>query len=177
MRRVLMIGCLGLLGLCVICSGLGFFVGLPRFRDSLEDGVAEFGATEIAEIFAVSGTPDAAGPGTYTLTEADINARIQAENPDTQNLDDWLIDLTPEGYRVGFSAQGDEVSYTGNMVAEDGRLQVTDTEADASFFEWFFSADAMGNAIETSVNTWLTANNLTLTDVQLADGEVTLVTE
>jgi hypothetical protein len=174
MRRGLMIGCFGLLGLCVVCSGLGVFVGLPRFRNSLEEGVADFGATEIAEIFAV---PGAAGPGTYTLTEADINARIQEENPDTQNLDDWLINITPEGYRVGFSAQGDEVSYSGSMIAENGRLRVTDTDADASFFEWFFSAGAMGDAIETSVNTWLTANDLTLTDVQLAEGEVTLVTE
>ena len=174
MRRWFMIGCFGLLGLCVVCSGLGFFVGLPRIRDSLQDGVAEFGATEIAELLPVPGN---AGPGTYTLTESDINARIQAENPDTQNIDDWLINLTPDGYRVGFSAQGDEVSYSGNMIAENGRLRVTDAEADASFFEWFFSAGAMGDAIERSVNTWLTANNLTLTDVQLADGEVTLVTE
>jgi len=174
MRRWLMIGCFGLLGLCVVCGVLGFFVGLPRVRDELTDGVAEFGATEIAEIFVVQGP---AGPGTYTLTEAEINARIQAENPDAQNIDDWLINLTPEGYRVGFSASGDEVSYSGNLVAEDGRLQVTNAEADAEFFEWFFSAGAMGDAIEKSVNTWLTANNLTLTEVQPGDGEVTLVTE
>ena len=174
MRRGLMIGCFGLLGLCVVCGILGFFVGLPRVRDELKDGVAEFGATEIAEIFAI---PGVAGPGTYTLTEADINARIQAENPEAQNIDDWLINLTPEGYRVGFSASGDEVSYSGNMIAENGRLRVTDTESDASFFEWFFSAGAMGDAIEQSVNTWLDANNLTLTEVQPGDGEVTLVTE
>lgn len=174
MRRGLMIGCLGLLGLCVICSGLGFFVGLPRIRDGLEDGVAEFGATEIAEIFAI---PGAAGPGTHTLTEAAINARIQEENPDAQNIEDWLIDITPAGYEVGFSASGDDVSYSGDLVAEDGRLRVIDTEADATFFEWFFSAGAMGDAIERSFNTWLDANNLTLTDVQLADGEVTLVTQ
>ncbi len=174
MRRGLMIGCLGLLGLCIVCSGLGFFVGLPRFRDQLEDGVADFGATEIAEILAV---PGASGPGTYTLTEADINARIQEENPDTQNIDDWMINITPEGYTIGFSASGEEVTYSGDLVAENGRIQVTNADADAGYFEWFFSAGAMGNAIERSVNTWLTANNLTLTDVQLADGEVTLVTE
>ena len=174
MRRGLMFGCFGLLGLCVVCGALGFFVGLPRFRDELEDGVADFGATEIVEIFAV---PGASGPGTYTLTEADINARIQEENPNTQNIDDWLVNITPEGYTIGFSASGDEVTYSGDLVAENGRLQVTNAEADASYFEWFFSAGAMGNAIERSVNTWLTANNLTLTDVQLADGQVTLVTE
>jgi hypothetical protein len=179
MRRGLMIGCFGLLGLCVVCGVLGFFFGLPRFRDELRDGVADFGATEIAEIFAIPGSPvpGATGPGTYVLTEADINARIQEENPNAQNIDDWLINLTPEGYRVGFTASGDEVSYSGNLIAENGRLKVTNAEADASFFEWFFSAGAMGGAVERSVNTWLTANNLTLTDVQLADGEVTLVTE
>lgn len=174
MRRWFMIGCLGLLGLCVVCGGLGFFVGLPRVRDGLQDGVAEFGATEVAEIFAI---PGAAGPGRYELTEADINARIQAENPDAQNIDDWLIDITPAGYDVGFSASGEEVSYTGHLVAENGRLAVTDTAADATFFEWFFSAGAMGDAIERSFNTWLDANNLTLTDVELGDGVVTLVTE
>lgn len=174
MRRGFMIGCFGLLGLCVICAGVGYFAGLPRVRDGLQDGVANFGATEIAEIFAI---PGAAGPGIHTLTEADINARIQAENPDTNNIDDWLIDITPAGYDVGFSANSEAVSYSGNMVAENGRLSVTNTEADATFFEWFFSAGAMGNAVERSFNTWLDANNLTLTDVQLADGEVTLVTE
>lgn len=174
MRRGLMFGCFGLLGLCVICAGVGYFAGLPRVRDGLRDGVADFGATEIAEIFAV---PGAAGPGTYLLTEADINARIQAENPDAQNIDDWLIDITPAGYDVGFTASGDNVTYSGNLIAEDGRLKVTNTEADASFFEWFFSAGAMGDAIEKTFNTWLDANNLTLTDVQLGDGEMTLVTQ
>ncbi len=174
MRRFFMFGCLGLLGLCVVCSGLGYFLGLPRIRDGLQDGVAEFGATEIAEIL---GTPSAAGPGAYTLTEADINARIQAENPEAQNIDDWLINITSAGYDVGFTASGEEVSYSGSLIAENGRLAVTNTEADATFFEWFFSANAMGDAIERSFNTWLDANNLTLTDVQLGEGELTLVTE
>lgn len=174
MRRVFMIGCLGLLGLCVVCAGLGYFVGLPRVRDGLRDGVADFGATEVAQIFS---TPANVSAGSYTLTEDEINARIQEENPDAQNIDDWIVELTPQGYTVGFRTSDRDVTYSGNLVAEDGRLKVTDSEADASFFEWVFSADAMGDALERAINSWLTANNLQLTDVQLSDGEVTLVTE
>jgi hypothetical protein len=174
MRRVFMIGCLGILGLCVVCAGLGYFVGLPRVRDGLRDGVADFGATEVAEVFS---TPANVSAGRYVLTEADINARIREENPDAQNIDDWIVELTPQGYEIGFRASGDDVTYSGNMVAENGRLKVTDSAADASFFEWFFSADAMGDALEKAVNRWLDANNLQLTDVELGDGQVTLVTE
>jgi hypothetical protein len=68
------------------------------------------------------------------------------------------------------------VTYSGFPVAANGRLEMTNMESSEGFLDFLFPADELGKAIEDAVNTYLAQNNLQLDAVELADGELTLVT-
>jgi hypothetical protein len=176
MRRGCMFGCLGILGLCVLTSGLLYFVGLPRFRDAVGDGVADAMSTEVARQLAPQvGAPP--NPGQYTITEEDLE-RSMAEEAEGQNVEDVDISITPNQIEIDLTSSGDqELSYAGQVAAENGRLVVTDFEASSDVMDFFFPADELAEGIEDGVNNYLATNGLRLNDVELGEGELTLDVE
>ena len=173
MRRGCMFGCLGILGLCVLAGVLGYFVGLPRFREAVGGEVADAMCTEVARHLAPR--PGAAPvPGRYTITEADLE-RSMVEEAEGQNVEDVDISITPNQIEITLTSSGDqELSYAGQVAAENGRLVVTDFEASNDVMDFFFPADELAEGIEDGVNRYLALNTLRLNDVELGDGELTL---
>lgn len=175
MRRGCFLSVIGLLGLCLVACALLYFVGLPRFRDSAREEMQNVIGTAVArQIPAPAGGQ--VEPGTYTLTEADLEGEIQG-NVDVQNVDDLNLELTPG--TISFVIQTDQdqdVNYSGNPVAENGRLVMTNMESSDGFLNWIFPADDLGQAIEDAVNEYLTVNDLQLASVEVTDGELTLET-
>jgi hypothetical protein len=174
MRRGCFIAVIGVLGLCLVACGFGYFVGLPRFQDNARDEIRDAISTEVAQ--QIPSTGGTAEPGTYTLNESELQEGL-AENLDVQNVDNLLVQITPTGLAFVIDTDsGTDVTYSGFPVAANGRLEMTNMESSEGFLDFLFPADELGKAIEDAVNTYLAQNNLQLDAVELADGELTLVT-
>ena len=175
MRRGCFLSVIALLGLCLIACGLLYFVGVPRIRDSARDGMRDAISTTVARQIPAS-ADGAAEPGTYELTETELQSEITG-NLDVQNVEDLVIDLTPAGITFRILTDGDQdLTYTGRPEVVDGQLRMADMEASDGFLDFIFPADDLGEAIEDAVNKYLAENNLRLESVELTDEALVLET-
>jgi hypothetical protein len=166
-----------LLGLCVVAGALGYFVGLPQLRQNMRAPLEDAVGTQIArELQPVSGIR--AAPGTYVISQDDLNTALRSEVGQTGLVDDAAITLTPTGFalRAHFSNGGGDVTYRGNVAAVDGRLQATDLTGDG-IMTTLLPAGEVGKALENVVNDYLTTNGLQLTNAKLGNGTLTLTTK
>lgn len=169
MPRILMITAGVLLGLCILCVGLGYFVAIPRVKESVEDGVNEAVSTHVAPLIAgIDVTPEA---GTYTLTEDDINNQIQSGNVDLQDL---RFVITPAGLELRFGEQGQDVVYTAQVSAVDGRVEIQGADLDG-IPTWIIPTGAISDGLERGINDYLTTNNLTVSSITMQEGSMTMV--
>jgi hypothetical protein len=160
-----------LLGLCILCVGLGYFVAIPRVKDGVEDGVDQAVATYVVpQIAGIDVTPEA---GTYTLTDEDINNQIQTGNTDLQDLR-FLI--TPAGLELRFGEQGQDVAYTAQVSAVDGKIDIQAADLDG-IPTWIIPTGAISNGLESGINDYLAENNLTVSSITMQDGSMTMVLE
>src|SRR5215213_4998675 len=174
MRRGCFLSVIALLGLCLIACALGYFVGIPRVRDNARGEMEDAISTTVAEQIPATGA--AARPGTYELTEDELQAEISG-NVDVQNVNDLVIDLAPGGITFRITTNGDQdLTYTGRPEVVDGQLRMEDMEASEGFLDWIFPADDLGDAIEDAVNNHLAENNLELESLDLTNEALTLET-
>jgi hypothetical protein len=160
------------LGACLICCGVVWFVALPRARDAVNDGLRDAVASEMAQQIAPQG---AAAPGTYTITAEDLLARIQAETSGNDaNVDDFTLNITSSQIEVGFNSSSQTANYTGQLAAVDGKLDVQNMTTSSGLLNFLFPADGVAKAIEQGVNNYLEANGLVLNGLTMGDGEITL---
>jgi hypothetical protein len=172
--KILSIVGVALFGILVICCVLGFFVGLPRVRDELQDSVQEAVATEVAQqIPAIPGI--GAEPGTYTITEESLESSMR-ESADSGDNNDWQVRITPEQMSFGVVTSGRDATYTGVPAAENGQFVMRDMDTNNRFFDFILSPDDLGDAISGSVNRYLAENNLQLESLELQDGQIILTT-
>ncbi len=172
MGRRSLIVVLGVLSACVICCGVVWFVALPRARDAVNDGLRDAVASEIAQQIAPQGV---AAPGTYTISAEDLLARIQQETSGNDaNVDNFTLSIKPSQIEVGFNSNSQTATYTGQLAAVDGKLEVQNMSASSGVLNFLFPAGEVANAIEDGVNNYLAANNLVLNDLTMGDGTITL---
>src|SRR3954451_10047613 len=70
-KRGCCVGVVGLLALCLIACGAGYFLAIPRARDQIQGSVQHAISTEVAiQIRPSSGTPSP--PGSYTITQQEL---------------------------------------------------------------------------------------------------------
>jgi hypothetical protein len=146
-----------------------YFVGLPRVQDRVADDFQEGVSTVVAQ-----GITDAApGSGTLVITEAQLNAQL---SDDVENSD-VVAEITPAGISIEleFDESNDrEVGYSAVPVAEDGKLVLTQVEAQDGFMERFLPKGKLADAVEDGVNGVLAEHNLELTSIDLEDGQMIL---
>jgi hypothetical protein len=175
MRRGCCLGVIGVLGLCLVACVVGYVVGLPKFRHSVRDSLAEVVGTQIArQIVPASGVR--VPPGTYVVDESDLNAGLRSEVDNTNLFDDVTVTLNPNGFVLRFTRDDNDVTYHGNVAAVDGRLAVTNMTGDG-WLTNILPAGDVRKALENAVNNLLTTNNLRLTNAKLGDGTLTLTTK
>lgn len=172
-RRGCLIFSASVLGLCLIACVVGWFVGVPRFRDAIQDDVEGAVSTEVARQFTAEGTPEA--PGTYVITEQSLTERLRAESDN--NNQDIAVRINPSGLEVALVTENQDITYSGQLAAVDGRLDVQNMTSNNGFIEFLFPPDDVAGAIEGGVNTYLRTNNLRLTSLEMGDGDLTLTTE
>src|SRR5215218_1507993 len=176
MRRGCCLGVVGLLVLCLIACGVGYFVGIPRVRDSAKDGMEHAISTTVAEQIPPARAGGTARPGVYEITEDELQREISG-NVDVQNVEDFVIDLSPTGITFRIKTNGNQdLTYSGTPVAENGQLKLENMEASEGFLDWIFPADDLGEAIEDAVNNYLAQNNLELESLDLTNEALTLDT-
>lgn len=169
MKRILLITAGLLLVLCVACVGAGYFVAVPRLKSGVEDEVNQAVATYVAPQIAGIGIPP--GPGAYTLSEEQVNQQIQSGDADLQDL---RLEITPSGLELHFGEQGRDVSYTAQVSAVDGKIQIQGADL-TGIPTWIIPADAISNGVEQGINDYLAEHNLIVTSVTLQDGSMTLM--
>jgi hypothetical protein len=172
-RRGLLIGVSAVLGFCLLGCVLVFVSVIPSFRDEVRDGVHDAVATEVALQIPVVG--GAAQPGTYTLSAADLEARLHETLDDEQDEQDPVVRITDTYIEIGVTSQGQDAIYTGKPIAEDGKLTIQEMSTDNGIVRFVLPPDTIANAIEDAVNSHLDSNNLRLDTIELADGQLTLV--
>ncbi len=171
MPRILMITAGVLLVLCIGCVAVGYFVAIPRVKNSVEEGVDQAVSTYVVpQIANISGTPEA---GIYTLTDEEINSRIQSGNAD---LSDLRFVITPAGLELRFGEQGQDVAYTAQVSAVDGKIEIQGANLDG-VPSWIIPTGAISNGFESGINDYLAANDLIVSSVTLQDGSMTLMLE
>lgn len=171
MKRVLLITAGLVLALCVACVFVGYFVAIPRVKEGVQDGVNEAVSTYVAPQIAGLGIAPAAG--TYTLSEDAVNNQILGSDASLQDL---RFEITPAGLELHFGEQGQDVSYTAQVSAVDGKLQIENADL-SGIPTWIVPADAISKGFEQGLNNYLAENNLVVSSVTLQDGSMTLVLE
>ncbi|MER3439498.1 MAG: hypothetical protein C4346_18965 [Chloroflexota bacterium] len=170
MRRGCLFGIGAVLLLCVVTLGLGIFVALPRARDAVRDSAAEALATEIALQLPPVATPSAA---TYVLREDALNASLRQRVAGLDIADEITVTITPAYLQLRLVANERATTYTGQVAAAGGRLDVTNMTAEG-MYEVFLSASTAASLVEEAMNGYLAAQRLQLTDITLGDGILTL---
>lgn len=174
MRRGCLIAGGVLLLLCLGVAALGWFVGLPAVRDGFRDTIEESVAEEVAQ--RIPATPGVGvAPGTYTITQRELEASLR-QNLQTDDPDDLVVRLRPSGIELGFTTRGQEVTYTGRLAAEEGRLALNDMETNNEGLAFVLPPDDLGRAIADAVNRYLAANDLRLDAVETTEGAVVMTT-
>lgn len=172
MSRRLLFVVVGVLAACLICCAVLYFVALPRARDQVNDGIRDGVASEVAGQIASAGS---AAPGTYVITADDLLGRIQAETSGNDaNVDDFTLTISPSEIEVGFDSNSQSATYTGQLAAVDGRLEVQNMSTSSGLLDFLFPADDVAEAIEDGVNDYLEANGLVLNGLTMGDGQITL---
>jgi hypothetical protein len=155
--------------LLLICCALGWFVGIPRLRDSVADGISDAIGTEVAIQFSdTAGTLD---PGTYTLSIADLQEQISTQDDSTTS--DFEMSVDESGMAISFTSGSQTFGYSGTPVARDGQLVMENMEVDNDALGWIMPADRLGETIEKGINGYFEAQGLQIDSLELGNDEIT----
>lgn len=172
-RRGCLIAVGSVMGLLLLCCVVGWFVGLPRLRDTVSEGISEELSTEIAsQLDTVPGDLDA---GTYTLSVADLRSQIDA-NLDDSTASDFDISVDQQGIAINFESNNQQIGYSGVPVAQDGELVIQDMTVDNDVLAFLLPADRAAGIIEDSVNSYFAARDLEIESIELGNDEITFTT-
>lgn len=172
-RRGCLIAVGSILGLVLLCCVVGWFVGIPRLRDSVSEGVSEELSTQIAS--QLDDLPGDPGPGETTLSVAQLRSQIDA-NLDGSTASDLDITVDSQGIAINFESNGQQFGYSGLPVARDGELVIDDMSVDNEALGWILPADRAAGIIENSVNGYFAARDLEIESINLGNDEITFTT-
>jgi hypothetical protein len=148
-------------GLILICCLVGWFIGIPRFQDSISDSLSEEVGTQIAAQFPSTQL----SAGSEEIDVAMLESAL-AGNLDGASLDNVTLDVDENGrMELGFTSGEQDLTYTGQVTAENGELKIEDMDVNQGFFGWFLPADKLGNAIEDGVNNYFSAQGLEIESI------------
>lgn len=174
MKRILLISLGSVLGLCVVCIGLLYFVALPRAQDEIQKQFRESLSTVVAQ--QVAATPIA--PGTYVITDQELTASLasRVSGSSGTSVNNVGARIIPSGVQIVLKSDTDESTVNVGVAAENGRLVVTQVDNNSWLVKQIMPNDKLSQAIEDGVNGALASENLKLTALKLEQGKMTLTT-
>jgi hypothetical protein len=157
-------------GLLLLCCVLGWFVAIPRFRDTVADSISEELSTQVADqLQPPSGTLE---PGTYTLSVAELQRQIDANMEDSSTTSDFGISIDQNQLVIDFDAGSQTFGYSGTPTVRDGKLVIDDMEVDSDQLGWVMPADRVADIIEDGVNDYFASQNLSIESIDLGEDEI-----
>jgi len=170
-RRGCLWGVTGSFGLLLVCCLLVFFVGLPRFQDSVRDELAKELSTQVANQFEAQ-LPSGVTlqPGEYRVSLATIEQQL-VSNTSGNSVNS--VRLSGQGNEIVMSIEtsGQDIEFRGvPTVNTAGDLELTDMTSNAGAVNYIIPADMIGGVLEKSVNLYLQGQGLHLQDVTV-DGD------
>ncbi len=175
-RRTALIVVLSVVGLCLlICVG-GVVYAFTQIGPGIRDSVSELTSTEVAFQLEQAG---ATGPGNFVITDEQlttgINRQLAANDSGSIQGVEVMIDTT--GIEIVVDLGGQTAGYRAGLEVDDGRIRVTNPEADAGIIGNLIPTDWIAGGLEDGLNAYFEANNLTVTSVELAQGQVQIATQ
>lgn len=171
MRRLLGCGTLGLLALCVLGCVLFVVVALPNIRDEIHDDIGNAVSTQVAEIIPADSFGEVSA-GRYAISASELQANIeQAIGGNAADIENVIVRVTSSVVELGFTAQGQEVVYSGVPVLEDGRVSFRNMDSNERVFEYLLPPDQLGDALADGINRYLAANGLLVNEITLQPGQ------
>jgi hypothetical protein len=173
-RRGCLYGCGGLLILCVVALGLGYFIGLPRVQDAIADDIGD-GISTVVSDGIVGLNPSS---GEFVITEQQLNEKLTSD----VNNADVTTQIDPSGVAIEFSYRDDNsdpIRYSAVPSVDDNGhfvLNEVQTTNGNGLIERFLPKDKLADSIENGVNGALDAENLKLSNIDLQDGQIVLTT-
>ncbi len=155
--------------LLLLCCVLGWFVAIPRLRDSVADGISNAISTEVG--VQLADTAGTLAPGTYTLSIPELQEQITTQEDSTTSNFEMSVD--PSGMTISFTSGSQTFGYSGTPVARDGKLVMENMEVDGGAFGWIMPADRLGETIESGINGYFAAQGLRIDSLELGDDEIT----
>jgi hypothetical protein len=152
------------MGLLLLCCVVGWFVGVPRLRDSIETDLSDAISTEVAEQIG----PADIGPGRHEISVAAMQRQL-ASTLNTQNIEDFDISVDSTGMSISFVSSGQTIGYSGVPIAENGELVMDNMTVDNDVLGFFMPAERLGNAIESGVNGYFDAQGLDIGSLELGN--------
>lgn len=158
-----------MMGLLLLCCIVGWFVGIPRFRDSIEADLSDAISTGVSQ--QIDGVD--IGPGTYPISVAAMQQQL-ASSLNAQNVEDVDISVSPDGMSISIVSGGQTIGYTGVPTAVNGDLVMENMTVDNDLLGFFMPPDQLGNAIEGGVNGYFDAQGLDIGGVELGTDEIVI---
>lgn len=158
--------------LLVICLGLGWFVGVPRIRDSVSHGIQEGIGTQISRELGVANV----GSGEHTINLSTIAGQMQTQLKDA-GIED--ITLTGDGQflYLSMTSRGSKAVYSGKPEVVNGKLVMTDMSTSNNVLGFFMPAGRLGDAIELGVNNYFAAQGQRIVSLAIDTTTLSVVTE
>jgi hypothetical protein len=174
-RPVALIVILSIVGLCLlVCVGTVVFA-YTQIGPGIRDTVSELTSTEVAQQLGPVG---AAEPGIYVLTAealtAGLNQQLASNGSDISAAE---VAIDPTRIRITVDLGSQTVAYQAGVAVEDGRIRLTDAQADAGFLGNVIPEDWVAGGLEDGLNAWFTASDLTVSSIELAEGEARVTTQ
>lgn len=168
----ILIAVIAIIGVCLLACVGALIWWYTQLGPEIRESAREYTSTQVA----LHATPTGQS---YTVMAEDlergINQEIQQEGDAA--FDDVIVELSPQGYRVSLDLQEQDVYYTGSFSVVDGRIEVTNADADAPVISFIFGADDMAQAVEEGINDYFEAQGLRVVSVEQQQGRVVFITE
>jgi len=174
LKKVLLISLGSLLFLCVACVGVLYFVVLPRSQNAIADQFHDGVATVVS--VKIGASPIA--PGEYVITDNELTDSLvnRVSGSSGASVDGVQALISPAGLKILIKSDSNEWTVDVAVAAQNGKFVVTGVKSDNWLVKRLMPDDKVKAAIEGGVNTALTAQNLTLADLTLQEGQMTLTT-
>lgn len=173
-RPIALIVILAVVGVCLLLCVGGVAYAFLQVGPGLRDSISDITSTQVAD--QLGDAP--AGPGTYVITADQLTAGLSRQlAADGGTAEAAEVTIDPSGIEVRVDLGGQTVSYRAGLAVADGEIRVTDAEADAGVIGNILPVGWVAGGLEDGLNAWFSANGLTVTAVELGDGQVEITTE
>ena len=175
-RRTALIVVLSVVGLCLlICVG-GVVYAFTQIGPGIRDSVSELASTEVASQLEQAG---ATGPGNFVITDEQLTTGInrQLAVNDSGSIQGVEVVIDTTGIEIVVDLGGQTAGYRAGLEVADGRIRVTNPEADAGIIGNLIPTDWIAGGLEDGLNAYFETNNLTVTSVELSQGQVQIATQ